>query len=381
MNIAIVCYPTFGGSGVLATELGKALADKGHNIHFITYQQPVRLSSFNANIFYHEVRVPTYPLFDFPPYETALSGAMVDVVINHDVDLLHVHYAIPHASAAYMAKQILKKKGKDIPVITTLHGTDITLVGRDKTYKPVVTFSMEESDALTAVSENLKEETYKNFDIKEPIQVIYNFVDVARFHKKPIDAFKKLIAPNGEKIIIHASNFRKVKRVQDVIKTFKLIHKEIPAKLLLLGDGPERPYMEEMSRECEAGDCIKFLGKQEQIEDILPIGDLFLLTSDYESFGLAALEAMAAEVPVISTNAGGLPEINVDGFCGYMSDIGDVKSMADNALKILSDPETHERFKKNALAQAEKFDIKHVVPLYEKLYNRLLEKETITQNG
>ena len=220
MNIAIVCYPTFGGSGVLATELGKALAEKGHNIHFITYQQPVRLGGFHANIFYHEVRVPTYPLFDFPPYETALASTMVDVVNNNSIDLLHVHYAIPHASAAYMAKQILAKQGKKIPVITTLHGTDITLVGRDKTYSPVVTFSMEESDILTAVSNNLKEETYRNFTIEKPIEVIYNFVDVARFHKKPVDAFKKLIAPNGEKILIHASNFRKVKRVDDVVKIF-----------------------------------------------------------------------------------------------------------------------------------------------------------------
>src|SRR4051812_4463394 len=250
MNIGIVCYPTFGGSGVLATELGKALADKGHNIHFITYQQPVRLSGFHANIFYHEVRVPTYPLFDFPPYETALASTMVDVIINNDIELLHVHYAIPHAAAAYMAKQILESQGKYIPVITTLHGTDITLVGRDKTYKPVVTFSMMESDILTAVSNNLKEETYKNFDIKKEIEVIHNFVDVKRFHKKPVDAFRKLIAPNGEKIIVHASNFRKVKRVEDVINTFLLINEKMPSKLLLLGDGPERPFAESICRDC-----------------------------------------------------------------------------------------------------------------------------------
>src|SRR6476661_6494984 len=266
MNIAIVCYPTFGGSGVLATELGKALADKGHNIHFITYQQPVRLGGFHANIFYHEVRVPTYPLFDYPPYETALASAMVDVVLNNNVELLHVHYAIPHAAAAYMAKQILAKQKKHIPVITTLHGTDITLVGRDKTYSPVVTFSMEESDILTAVSDNLKEETYKNFTISKPIEVIHNFVDVARFNKKPVDAFKQLIAPNNEKIIVHASNFRKVKRVDDVVKTFLLINKTIPSKLLLIGDGPERPYIESLTRDCADGDCIKFLGKQEQME-------------------------------------------------------------------------------------------------------------------
>jgi L-malate glycosyltransferase len=373
MNIVIVCYPTFGGSGVLATELGKALADKGHTIHFITYQQPVRLSGFHANIFYHEVRVPTYPLFDFPPYETALSSMMVDVVNNYAIDLLHVHYAIPHASAAYMAKQILLKEGKKIPVITTLHGTDITLVGKDKTYSPVVTFSMNESDALTAVSQNLKEETLNNFIIKKDIEVIHNFVDVKRFHKKPVVAFKQLIAPKGERIIVHASNFRKVKRVDDVINTFLLINKVMPSKLLLLGDGPERPFAESICRDCIAAENIKFLGKQEQMEDILPIADLFLLTSEYESFGLAALEAMAAEVPVISTNAGGLPEINIDGYCGYMSNVGDIEDMCKNALSILQDDATLQQFKANALAQAQKFDIGNIVPKYEELYNKVVK--------
>ena len=372
MNIAIVCYPTFGGSGVLATELGKALADKGHNIHFITYQQPVRLSGFHANIFYHEVRVPTYPLFDFPPYESALASTMVDVITNNNVELLHVHYAIPHAAAAYMAKQILAKEGKHIPVITTLHGTDITLVGKDKTYRPVVTFSMNESDILTAVSENLKQETYNNFDISKDIKVIHNFVDVKRFNKKPVDAFKKLIAPEGERIIVHASNFRKVKRVGDVINSFLLINEKIPSKLLLLGDGPERPYAESICRDCAAVNNIKFLGKQEQMEDILPIADLFLLTSEYESFGLAALEAMAAEVPVISTNAGGLPEIMIDGYCGYMSNVGDIEDMAKNAVHILRENETLNIFKTNALAQAKKFDIQNIVPMYEALYDSLM---------
>ncbi len=378
MNIAIVCYPTFGGSGVLATELGKALADKGHNIHFITYQQPVRLSGFHTNIFYHEVRVPTYPLFDFPPYETALASTMVDVINNNDVQLLHVHYAIPHASAAYMAKQILEKQGKYIPVITTLHGTDITLVGRDKTYRPVVTFSMMESDVLTAVSDNLKEETYKNFDINKDIEVIHNFVDVKRFHRKPVDAFKKLVAPHGEKIIVHASNFRKVKRVEDVINTFLLINEQLPSKLLMLGDGPERPAAEDICRDCVGVSNIKFLGKQEQMEDILPLADLFLLTSEYESFGLAALEAMAAEVPVISTNAGGLPEININGVTGYMTNVGDTKDMCDKAVAILSDAETHKRFKANALAQAKKFDIHNIVPVYENLYQRLLKTNDVS---
>ena len=372
MNIAIVCYPTFGGSGVLATELGKALADEGHNIHFITYQQPVRLSGFHTNIFYHEVRVPTYPLFDFPPYETALTSAMVDVVNNHQVDLLHVHYAIPHASAAYLAKQILARQRKKIPVITTLHGTDITLVVRNKTLSPVVAFSIEASDAVTAVSQNLKNETYKNFNTQKDIEVIYNFVDIERFHRKPVDAFKKLIAPNKEKIIVHASNFRKVKRVEDVVKTFLSINKVLPSKLLMLGDGPERPEIESMTRKCAYSAEIKFLGKQEQMEDILPIADLFLLTSEYESFGLSALEAMAAEVPVISTNAGGLPEIIQNGYCGYMSNIGDTEDMAGNAIKILENEALFKTFKKNALEQAKHFSIQNIVPQYEALYNKLV---------
>jgi N-acetyl-alpha-D-glucosaminyl L-malate synthase BshA len=372
MNIAIVCYPTFGGSGVLATELGKELAEKGHNIHFITYQQPVRLNSFHANIFYHEVRVPTYPLFDYPPYETALASTMVDVALNQKIDLFHVHYAIPHASAAYMARQILLKQQIRIPVITTLHGTDITLVGRDETYSPVVTFSMEESDILTAVSENLKSETYKYFNIQKDIEVIYNFVDVARFNKQPIPGFKHFFAPGNEHIIIHASNFRKVKRVDDVIKTFLLIRKQIPAKLLMIGDGPERPHIESAARQCNDCGDIRFLGKQEQMEEILPVADLFLLPSEYESFGLAALEAMASGVPVISTNAGGLPEININGYSGFMSQVGDVDGMAKNAVHILSNPDVLESFKQNALNQAKKFDMQNIVPQYEKLYNKLI---------
>src|SRR5687768_16854631 len=284
MRIGIVCYPTFGGSGVLATELGKALANKGHQVHFITYQQPVRLSEFNANIFYHEVRVPTYPLFDYPPYETALASTMVDVIVNNHLDLLHVHYAIPHASAAYMAKKILEHQGMHIPVITTLHGTDITLVGRDKTFSPVVAFSINQSDAITAVSNNLRDETYKTFAIEKEIEVIQNFVDVARFNKKPIDAFKKVIAPEGEKILLHASNFRKIKRVTDVVKIFAEVNKVVPSKLLFVGDGPERPAAESLCRELNLCDHMRFVGKQEQMEEILAIADLFLLTSDYESF-------------------------------------------------------------------------------------------------
>jgi N-acetyl-alpha-D-glucosaminyl L-malate synthase BshA len=370
MRIGIVCYPTFGGSGVLATELGKALADKGHQVHFITYQQPVRLSEFNANIFYHEVRVPTYPLFDYPPYETALASTMVDVIANNNLDLLHVHYAIPHASAAYMAKQILRKQGKMIPVITTLHGTDITLVGKDKTYAPVVTFSINESDAITAVSNNLRDETHKYFKIEKEIEVIYNFVDVHRFNRKPIDAFRRVIAPEGERIILHASNFRKVKRVQDVVKVFAKIIEQVPGKLLLVGDGPERPVVESLSRELGIFNEIRFVGRQEQMEDILAVADLFLLPSEYESFGLAALEAMAAGVPVVSTNAGGLPEINVNGVTGYLSDVGNVEDMGKHALHILKDDTVLKHFKHQARKQAAIFDIHNIIPQYELLYNR-----------
>ncbi len=372
MNIGIVCYPTFGGSGVLATELGKALAEKGHNIHFITYQQPVRLGAFHTNIFYHEVRVPTYPLFDFPPYETALSSTMVDVILNHKLDLLHVHYAIPHASAAYMARQILLKEGINIPVITTLHGTDITLVGKDKTYSPVVTFSINESSAITAVSKNLRDETYANFKITKDIQVIYNFVDAKRFNKKPLTPFKQVIAPNNEWIIVHSSNFRKVKRTDDVVRVFEKVNKVLPTKLLFVGDGPERSCIESMARKSDARKDIVFLGKQEEVEDIMAISDLFLLPSEYESFGLVALEAMAAGVPVISTNAGGLPEVNINGVTGFLSNVGDVDGMSDNIIKLLSDKNAFDEMKKNALIQAKQFDIDNIVPQYVDLYNRML---------
>jgi N-acetyl-alpha-D-glucosaminyl L-malate synthase BshA len=373
MRIGIVCYPTFGGSGVLATELGKALADKGHQVHFITYQQPVRLSEFNANIFYHEVRVPTYPLFDYPPYETALSSTMVDVIVNNNIDLLHVHYAIPHASAAYMAKKILEKQGKIIPVITTLHGTDITLVGKDKTFAPVVTFSINESDAITAVSQNLRDETYRNFKIEKEIKVIQNFVDVKRFRKKPIDAFRRVIAPHNEKVVLHASNFRKLKRVNDVVRIFAQINKKVPSKLLFVGDGPERPAAESLARELGIYDETRFVGRQEQIEEVLAISDLFILPSDYESFGLAALEAMAAGVPVISSNAGGLPEINIEGETGYLADVGDVDTMSHRAIELLSDEVKLERFKTKAAAHARLYDIETIVPRYEALYNRFLQ--------
>jgi N-acetyl-alpha-D-glucosaminyl L-malate synthase BshA len=372
MKIGIVCYPTFGGSGVLATELGKALADKGHIVHFITYQQPVRLDAFHPNIFYHEVTVPTYPLFDFPPYESALSSTMVDVILNEGLEILHVHYAIPHASSAYLANQILRKNGKNIPYITTLHGTDITLVGKDKMYESVVTFSINESDAITAVSNNLKAETLQYFDIKKEIHVIPNFVDIKRFSQSNKDHFRKMLAPNGEKILAHVSNFRKVKRVEDVIYTFEKIRKVIPCKLLMIGDGPERQSMEALCRELGTCEDIRFLGKQEKLEEILSITDLFMLPSAYESFGLAALEAMGCQVPVISSNAGGIPEINIHGVTGYLTDVGDVEAMAKFSLDLLQNDEKLLQFKKNALAQAEKFNINNIIPLYEKLYESLI---------
>ena len=371
MKFGIVCYPTFGGSGVLATELGKALAEKGHEIHFITYQQPVRLNGFHTNIFYHEVRVPTYPLFDYPPYELALASTMVDVILNHDLDLIHAHYAIPHASAAYTAKQIVKQKtGRIVPVITTLHGTDITLVGRDKTYEPVVTFSINESDSITAVSENLKEETYKHFEIKKDIEVIHNFVDVHRYNKKPVAAFRQVIAPNNEKIIIHASNFRKIKRIDDVMEIFKNIHAALPAKLLMVGDGPERPLAEDLTRQYGLEADVRFLGKQEQMEEILAVSDVFLLPSEYESFGLAALEAMAASTVVISSDTGGLNEININGETGFTSAVGDVAAMSKNAIELLQDETKLKAFKHNALKEAKLFDIHHIIPKYEALYRK-----------
>lgn len=375
MKIGIVLYPTMGGSGVLATELGIALANKGHQIHFITYRQPVRLSAFNANIFYHEVRVPTYPLFDYPPYETALASTMVDVAVNHQLDLLHVHYAIPHANAAHTAKQIiLKKTGKYVPVVTTLHGTDITLVGRDNTYLPVVEFSINESDVITAVSNNLSDETYKAFNIEKKIDVVYNFVDVKRFSKKPIDAFKKAIAPNGERILVHASNFRAVKRVQDIIKVFYEIQKEVPSKLLMVGDGPERHDAENLVRELGIAHKVNFTGKQDQIEEIMAISDLFLLLSEYESFGLSALEAMAASVPVLSSNAGGIPEVNVNGVTGYLAETGDIDQLSKYGIEILKDDETLKVFKENAFKHAQSFDIQYIIPKYEQLYQTVLNQ-------
>jgi N-acetyl-alpha-D-glucosaminyl L-malate synthase BshA len=357
---------------VLATELGKALADEGHQVHFITYQQPVRLNGFNPNIFYHEVQVPAYPLFDYPPYESALSSTLVDVILNHNLDLLHVHYAIPHAATAYLAKQILKKHGRTIPVVTTLHGTDITLVGKDKTYAPVVAFSINESDMITAVSENLRQLTYRNFQIEKDIRVIYNFVDAQRFHRHHPCSCGNAIAPNGEKILLHVSNFRPIKRVSDVVLVFKKIWEKIPAKLILVGDGPDRPLIESMCRDLGICRDIRFMGKQDQLEDVLSCSDLFLLPSEYESFGLAALEAMASEVPVISSNAGGLPEINIEGKTGFLRPVGDVDGMAAAALTLLENEPLLKQFRKQAYNQARKFEIARIVPQYEALYQELI---------
>jgi N-acetyl-alpha-D-glucosaminyl L-malate synthase BshA len=373
MKIGIVCYPTFGGSGVVATELGKALAKEGHQVHFITYSQPSRLDFLNENLFYHEVEFHSYPLFEYPPYELALASKMVSVVKNEKLDLLHVHYAIPHASAAYMAKQILKTQGIYIPVVTTLHGTDITLVGKDASYEPVVTFSINESDGVTSVSQDLKRETYHSFTITREIEVIPNFIDLEKFKKQKKDHFKKAICPQGELLIVHTSNFRKVKRVNDVISIFYKLHQEIPSKLLMIGDGPERHNAETMARELNISDAIRFLGKLEAVEEVLSVADLFLMPSEKESFGLAALEAMACEVPVISTNTGGLPELQVQGVTGFMSPVGDVEDMTRNALYVL-DKDNLPRFKQNALARAKEFDISNILPLYERYYEKVIEK-------
>jgi N-acetyl-alpha-D-glucosaminyl L-malate synthase BshA len=374
MKIGIVCYPTFGGSGVVATELGKALADHGHQVHFVTYNQPARLDFFSANLFYHEVSVSNYPLFDYPPYELALASRLVDVVRFEKLDILHVHYAIPHASAAFMAKQILLTYGIYIPVVTTLHGTDITLVGKDRTFKPVVTFSINKSDGVTAVSENLRSNTYEFFEIEKDIKVIPNFIDLTRFSLKAKDHFKKAIAPSGEKILVHTSNFRKVKRTEDVIRIFAKVIKKIPSKLLMVGDGQERSDCEQLCRDLDVCDNVRFLGKQDAIEEILSVADLFIMPSQSESFGLAALEAMACKVPVISSNAGGLPELNVDGVTGFLKDVGDVDGMAEKAIYILEDEERLATFKENALARAKEFDLANILPLYENYYVEVIEK-------
>lgn len=374
MRIGIVCYPTYGGSGVVATELGMALAKSGHEIHFITYKRPARLNHFHENIYFHEVSGADYPLFEYAPYETSLASKLVDVIKYEKLDILHVHYAIPHAAVAYMAKQILKSHGISIPVVTTLHGTDITLVGADKTFGPVVEFSINNSDGTTAVSKMLKDETERIFDIEEPIEVIYNFIDFDRFRKVNKDHFRMALAPDGEKVLIHVSNFRKVKRVDDVIKVFNIVQKQIPAKLLLVGDGPERNVCEALCRELDVCQHVRFLGKQDAVEELLAIADVFVLASQNESFGLAALEAMACEVPVVSTNIGGLPEVNVEGKTGYLCDVGDIETMAEKVLHIIQDEDRHKEFRKNALEHASKFDIQYILPQYVKYYEQVIAK-------
>ena len=376
MNIGIICYPTYGGSGVVATELGIALADKGHQIHFITYSEPARISNvLNPNLSYHEVNISNYPLFEYPPYELALTSAIVDVVKHQKLDLLHVHYAIPHASAAIMAKDILKTQGIEIPVVTTLHGTDITLVGKDPSYEPVVTYSINRSDVVTSVSEDLKKDTFKHFDVNREIKVIPNFIDLEKFKKQHKDHFRKAICPNGEKLLVHTSNFRKVKRVDQVVRIFSEISKSTPAKLLLIGDGPERPAIESLCRELGTCNDVRFLGKISDVEEVLSVSDLFLMPSEKESFGLAGLEAMACEVPVVSSDVGGLPEMNKDGFSGFTCPVGDVDMMVEKALIILSSDDILLKFKKQALARAKEFDIKEVLPIYEQMYEDVLAKK------
>ena len=374
MNIGIVCYPTFGGSGVVATELGKALAKNGNQVHFITYRQPFRLDMVTENLFYHEVSISNYALFDYPPYELSLTNSLVDVALYEHLDILHVHYAIPHASAAFMAKQILASKGIHLPFITTLHGTDITLIGKDASYNEVITFAMNQSDAITTVSESLKQDTIDHFRVNKEIIVVPNFICLENHLHKKDNGLRNLYAPNGEKIVMHISNFRKVKRMDDVIKVFEKIRQKIPAKLLLVGDGPERHNVENLCRKLHVYQDVKMLGKLKETYRALSMADIFLLPSKTESFGLSALEAMASGVPVISTNSGGLPEVNIHGETGMLSEVGDIEGMAMNAINLLSDGLVLKDFSRKAKLRAEKFDIRRVLPKYEELYRKVLSK-------
>ena len=373
MKIGIVCYPTFGGSGIVATELGKALSENGNTVHFISYAQPARLNIFSDNLFYHEVSIKNYPLFEYPPYETSLTSKLVEIVQFEKLDLIHVHYAIPHASSALLAKEILKSMGIDIPVITTLHGTDITLVGKDPSCKPVINYSINNSDGVTAVSNSLKEETLSLFNITNEINVIPNFIDIDKYSKVKRNPFRSKLCPKGERLLIHTSNFRKVKRIQDVINVFCKINKEIPSKLIMIGDGPERANIESLTRSlCSLRD-VMFIGKIPDVETVLYKADLFLLTSEKESFGLSALEAMASSVPVISSNAGGLPELVEEGVSGFTCDIGDVNSMSEKAIKVL-DKKNLSGFKENALRIANNYDINIILPKYVEFYKNILNK-------
>ncbi|MDG1349053.1 MAG: N-acetyl-alpha-D-glucosaminyl L-malate synthase BshA [Flavobacteriales bacterium] len=371
MKIGIVCYPTYGGSGVVATELGIALADKGHEVHFISYDQPFRLDLFSENIYFHQVNVPDYPLFEYAPYELNLTSKLVDVALHEKLNILHVHYAIPHASAAVNAKQILATHGIDIPIVTTLHGTDITLLGKDKSFKPVIEYAINQSDAVTAVSKDLKKETLQYFNINNEIKSIPNFIDMSLYKQEDDMKLRNCFAKDDEFILTHVSNFRKVKRVEDVIHIFNKVNKEIPAKLLMIGDGPERLKAEQLCRKLEICDKVKFLGKLKVIEKMLSISDVFILPSATESFGLVALEAMASKVAVISTNTGGLPEVNIDGETGFLSEVGDVNKMAIDTLSLLKDKEKLNTFKENALAHAYTFDLPNILPQYEAVYQEL----------
>lgn len=375
MNIGIACYPTFGGSGVVATELAKNLAKNGHNIHMMSYSRPARLDTLETGITYHEVSINSYPLFDYPPYALALASQMVNLIEYENLDLLHVHYALPHATSAYLAKQIMSERGVTVPIITTLHGTDITLVGRDPSYKHVVEFSIDKSDGVTAVSEYLKRETYENFEIQQDIEVIPNFIDLERFQKSNKSHFKKAICPNDEKVVVHVSNFRKVKRVPEVVNVFaKILESGVEAKLLLVGDGPDRQKAEQQCRDLGICEHVRFLGKLDQVEEVLSIADLFLIPSGSETFGLAALEAMSCSVPVISSNIGGLPEVNVHGETGYLCDLDDIECMANYGVKILTDPALHERMSQNARKQAATFKQEEVVKQYENFYETVRER-------
>lgn len=371
LKIGIVCYPTYGGSGVVATELGIALADKGHEVHFISYDQPFRLDLYSENIYFHQVNVPDYPLFEYAPYELNLTSKLVDVAIHEKLNILHVHYAIPHASAAVNAKQILATYGIHIPIVTTLHGTDITLLGKDKSFKPVIEYAINQSDAVTAVSQNLKEETLLNFKIKDEIKVIPNFIDMRLYKQECNQLIRDKFAKKEEAILVHISNFRKVKRVQDVVKIFEKVNKQVPSKLFMIGDGPERLKAEQLCRKLGIAKHVRFLGKLKVIEKFLCIADVFVLPSKTESFGLVALEAMASKVAVISTNSGGLPEVNIDGETGYLSDVGDVKKMANDTIALLKDTEKLNQFKNNALAHAKTFDLPNILPQYEAVYQEL----------
>lgn len=373
MNIGIVCYPTFGGSGVVATELGIALAHKGHKVHFITYSQPFRLNQFNDNLFYHEVNVNDYPLFDYQPYESVLASKIVDVAIYERLDILHVHYAIPHASVAYLAQQILKSRKIKLPYITTLHGTDITLVGQDPSFEPVIFFSLNNSNAITSVSESLRKDTLKTFKIANDVKVIPNFIKIEEYEDTKDVCQRHRFAKDHEKILIHISNFRKVKRVEDVLRVFDIVRKTIPSKLILVGDGPERPQIDKLCRELDTCHDIISVGKIANPKEILAVADVFILPSETESFGLSALEAMAMKIPVISTNTGGIPELNIHGKTGYMSKVGDYEDMAKNTIALLSNQESYAQFKENAFEQAKKFDLNHILPMYEDLYREVIK--------